>query len=287
MGSAIEADMTTFADIRRKHGPSQQAFAQLCELTQPQVSQYERGAPGVTDEVIERISQKSGETIATIRNALQRSVDIAADPVTKQIAALERLVKDMYVRHDESGRLNLGATMGAFGEGCFRLTQMVDRNHLDWPRLAGIAREHRLRIEAQPRTAAWATSYGALLAAEGMAGSLASPHLLADAWPELVEQIEPVLKHGEGNAQIERYVLDLGLTMLPAALRDSSGYLKSAEHLADVWTDYAFAFAERGQAPPLAQQQIAGVVSLSSGLSDAVLESAPIAERDLVASSWR
>lgn len=278
-------EMTTFADLRRKHGPSQQAFANRCGLTQPQVSQYERALTNATEEVIHRIAEKCDETVETVRTALLGSIAITRDPITKQAAELERLVKDLYMRNDEPGRLNLGAVMGAFGEGCVKLMRTSGSTRFDWPHLAGVARDHRLRIEALPKTAEWATSHGALLAAEGMAGSLASLNLLSEAWPGLVNQIEPVLSHADSDVHIERYVQELGWTMLPAALSNPPSYLKAAEHLADAWADYVFEFAERRQAPPLAQQQIAGVVSLSSGVSDAVLESAAVADRDLVTST--
>lgn len=287
MGNANTTPMTTFADLRRGHGPSQQAFASLCGLTQPQVSQYERALAWPTDDVIRRIASKSGETEPAVRAALQLSREIAKDPITKQQAELERLIGDLYLRTDEAGRLNLGAVMSAFGAGCFRLMQAAPSERLDWPRLASVARDHRLRIEALPRSPDWATSHGALVAAEGMAASWTSGQLLSDAWPGLVSQIERVLEHSDGDAQVERYVHDLGLTMLPGAQGSRERYLAAANHLADVWADYSFAFAERRMAPPLSHQQIAGVVSLSSGVADAVLVGFAVAEPALAGTALR
>lgn len=106
----------TFADLRRLHGPSQDAFARKAKITQKQVSELERGKVAPHDETIRRIAENLGLHEGEVRDAIERTREVLRDPELRLTYRLQRAVADLYPRHSESGRVDMSGLLVGLGQ---------------------------------------------------------------------------------------------------------------------------------------------------------------------------
>lgn len=263
--------LETFEDLRRRYGPSQTAFARRCRLTQPQVSEIERGVSTPRPETVERIAMACGIDPGSVWSLLEETHRRRVNPVEAVTHDLDIQIQDLYPRAVEGERADLAARLIALGESI--LTLVRDGAEVYWFRLGQRAYELRRDIEE----ANWHDSID--LAASRAAFRIVSEVCReADAtYPEELEASD-WQRHAEvlveaarelNVGQIDVELDQVARKVVRVALRDSEGFLSGFRSYQLAADDLLDELSRENRLSPLAAQ-LFSVTAFLAGVREGV-----------------
>lgn len=282
----------TIADLRREFGPSQSMFAQLCGLTQAQVSMLENGkVEQPRDGTIRKISDACGIDETLVQELLDETRNRLTDENLSTYYQLEQSTRDLYARtHDmrrrsmrdhkiagelypranESARLNLAAQALALGRRAHDAA--AANRQVNWLALGGVANELYREVDAGPwqQDPDLAVSRGAFQLVRDMCRDFderQEPQVRR--WLEALRNLINDASEASANA-MDWDIRWIGTDLLAIAMREPDVLVTGVDEFSSGWSNLVFSAADADRELSPIQMQVSAVANLLKGVRHGV-----------------